>query len=243
MTQEPTASAEPGLGLFQRLIGMITSPGATFPHVVRLPKVAGAIAVLGLLQGLALGLPQLTDRGKAAALEMNVQQVERFTGNPVSDEQYEAMRNSSQSNIGAYTTIAFSSIGLAFGALVITTLLWAVFNAIMGGTATFKQVMSVVVHSQAVSTLSVLIAAPIMYSRGEMRMSGIANLAALMPMLDETSVLSRFLGSIDLFMIWWIVVLSIGLGVLYKRSTNGIATGLFIFYGLVALGLAFFLAR
>jgi hypothetical protein len=222
---------------------MLTSPGATFPHIVRAPKVAGAIAVLGLIQGLALGLPQLTERGKAAALEMNVQQVERFTGTPVSDEQYEAMRASSQSNIGAYTTITFSSIGLAFGALVMTVILWAVFNAIMGGTATFKQVMSVVVHSQTVSTVSVLIAAPIMYSRGEMRMGGIANLGGLLPMLDETSVLARFLGSIDLFMIWWIVVLAIGLGVLYKRSTTGIATGLFIFYGVVALGLAFFLAR
>lgn len=199
--------------------------------------------VLGLLQGLALGVPQLTERGKAAALEMQVQNVERFTGSPVSDEQYEAMRTASRGNIGAYSTIVFTGIGLAFFSLVITVVLWGVFNAIMGGTATFKQVMSIVVHSQAVSTLSVLIAAPIMYSRGEMRTSGIANLAALFPMLDETSVLSRFLGSIDLFMIWWIVVLAIGLGVLYKRSTNGIATGLFIFYGLMALGLAFFLAR
>ena len=43
-----------------------------------------------------------------------------------------------------------------------------------------------------------------------------------------------FLGSVDFFWLWWFVSLSIGLGVLYKRPTRGIAISLIGIY----LGLA-----
>jgi hypothetical protein len=45
---------------------------------------------------------------------------------------------------------------------------------------------------------------------------------------------SRFLGAIDLFVIWWIVSLAIGLGVLDRRRTSPIATTLIVIY--VAIG-------
>lgn len=237
MTTTPDAPPLPGL--FSRLIGVITSPGETFPHIVRTPKVLGALTVIGLLVGLSQGVPQLTERGKAAALDMQVQQIERFTGQPVSDEMYEGLRQRAQGSMSAITTIVTAPLGMAFVSVIITAVLWAVFNTIMGGTGTFKQVMAVVVHSQAISTLSALVAAPIMYARGQLSTTGIANLGALIP-LDETSFIAKFFGMVDLFLIWWVVVLAIGLGALYKRSTSGIATGLLIFYGLVALALAYF---
>ena len=40
-----------------------------------------------------------------------------------------------------------------------------------------------------------------------------------LPFLDGTSVSRGSLGVIDLFMIWWLIVLAIGLGVLYRRKT------------------------
>ena len=49
---------------------------------------------------------------------------------------------------------------------------------------------------------------------------------------------ARLLGSIDLFLIWWIVSLAIGLGVLYKRRTAPIATGFLVVYGAIALTIA-----
>jgi hypothetical protein len=239
MTTE-TLDPTPAPGLFARFIGVITSPGETFKHVARTPKVAGMLFIISLTIGLSQGIPQFTERGKAAAFEMQIQQMERFTGGPVSDEMYEQMRQRSQGNFGAYSTIVGSMVGVPFMAVVITLVFWVVFNTILGGTASFKQVMAIVVHSQVISTLGAIVAAPIMYARGVMSTTGVANLGALIPM-DETSFLARFFGMIDLFLVWWIVVLAIGLAVLYKRSTSGVATGLFIFYGLLVLGLAYFL--
>ena len=38
----------------------------------------------------------------------------------------------------------------------------------------------------------------------------------------------------------WLVVLAIGLATLYKRTTSGVATGLFITYAVIALAFAYF---
>lgn len=230
-------------GLLSRAIGIITSPGAMYAHVVRSPKVAGMMFLVAVLQGLAIGVPQFTDRGKAAALEMQVQMIENF-GGTVTDEMYQQMEQRSRnSNLGAYTTIAGQFAGVPFGALVITVILWGVFNTIMGGTATFKQVMSVLVHSQIISALGTVFSAPIMYARGVMTAGSVANLGAALPMLDESSFAAKALGSVDLFVIWWIIVLSIGLATLFKRKTAGIATGLFVVYGIIALAIAYFTTR
>ena len=59
-----------------------------------------------------------------------------------------------------------------------------------------------------------------------------------LPFLDENSFPARFLGSIDLFLIWWIVSLAIGLGVLYRKRTGPIATTLLVVYVSIAIVIA-----
>ena len=66
-----------------------------------------------------------------------------------------------------------------------------------------------------------------------MSAGGPFNLGALVPMLDESSFLARFLGVTSVFTVWGIIVLAIGLGVLYRRKTRNIAIGLFAAYATV----------
>ena len=54
-------------------------------------------------------------------------------------------------------------------------------------------------------------------------LSSPTNLGVFLPFLDETRSRRGCSASIDLFYIWWIVNLAIGLGVLYKRRTAPIA--------------------
>ena len=227
----------PAPGLLARFIGVITPPGETFKHVVRTPKVSGMLFLICALTALSQGLPQFTEQGRAATLEMQVQQTERWTGQPITDEAYAAMQK--QGQYGPYLALIGSFVFVPFMAVIFTAILWAVFNTVLGGTASFKHVMAVLVHSQVISTLSAVIAAPIMYARGQVSASGIANLGALVP-LDESSFIAKFLGMIDLFAIWWVIVLAIGLATLYKRTTTGVATGLFVVYAVIALAFAYF---
>jgi hypothetical protein len=81
-----------------------------------------------------------------------------------------------------------------------------------------------------------LFTTPLNYYRESL--SSPTTFAALAPMLDENGMLAKMLGSIDFFRLWWLVSLSIGLGVLYKRPTRGIAVSLIGIYVVVAVTIA-----
>jgi hypothetical protein len=147
---------------------------------------------------------------------------------------YAALQN--QMRFAPYTTAAGILIVTPVMLLLICGILYAVFNAAMGGNATFKQLLAVVVHAGVITALAQLFAAPLNYARGSM--SSATNLSVLLPMLDENSLLAQFLGMIDLFMVWYVVVLAIGLGVLYRRRTQPIAISLFVVYGVIAICVA-----
>ncbi len=48
----------------------------------------------------------------------------------------------------------------------------------------------------------------------------------------------RLLGAIDLFIIWWIISVAIGLGVLYRKRTGPIAATMMIVYVAIAIVVA-----
>ena len=57
-------------------------------------------------------------------------------------------------------------------------------------------------------------------------------------MLPEKSFVGRLLGMVDMFLIWWLLVLAIGLGVLYRRRTQPIAMSLLAVYAVIAIVVA-----
>jgi hypothetical protein len=224
-----------------RFLGVITSPRATFEAVARDPRPFGILALVALITALAVGGPQFTDRGRQAALDLQVKQVEKFTGQPVTDQVYATMDKRSHYNgyIVLVSTFVFFPIGILIG----TAIYWAIFNGILAGTAKFKQVMGIVSHSAVISALGAAIGAPIQYMQGTATTAGPFNLGALMPFLPDNSFLANFFGSVGVFTIWGIMVTAIGLAVLYKRKTRNIAITLMAVYVLFVAGIAAFMSR
>jgi hypothetical protein len=231
---DPVSVAPPERSLVQRAIGMIFSPGATFRSVVSDPRPAPILFVVCLVIGLTQTLPQMTDRGRQAALDMQVQQRERFTGQPVTPEVYAQMERTS--TYTRYLGIVAVFIFLPIVSLILTAVFWGFFNTILGGTASFKQVLGIVTHTSVIGALGAVVSAPIQYLQGVMTTSGPFNLGALVPML-EPGFVYNVLSGISVFTLWQIVVTAIGLGVLYKRKTTGIAVSLLVFYVGVASAL------
>jgi uncharacterized membrane protein len=195
-----------------------------------------ALATVIIAAGVAL--PMTTEAGKAAALEQQVRQMESL-GFEVSDQQYEGMRRGMA--IAPYTTGASILVFSPIVTVIIAAILFAVFNAMMGGDASFKQLFAVLVHASVISAVQQLFTGPLNFFRGSMQSA--TNLAVLLPMIDEKSFLGRLLAMVDFFLIWWVVVLAIGLGVLYRRRTQPIAVGLFVVYGIIAVGAAAVMSR
>lgn len=230
MAAPSTASGTPSApgNLLSRFVGVITSPKATFEAVVAAPRWLDMLALVCIVLAVLVGGFLSTTVGQDAWLD--AASAGTF-GGQVSDQQYEGMQRIAP-YVG-YFAVAQMLIFIPIVYLVVGGILFAVFNAGMGGDATFRQLFAVIVHTGPIGVLAQLFTIPINYARGSM--SSATNLAALLPMIDEESFVGRLLGTIDLFLIWQLVVLAIGLGVLFRRRTQPIATGLFVVYGIIAL--------
>lgn len=227
MTEAGSSPTRP-MTLLQRAIGVVTSPRATFESIVAHPRPFGILFLVAIAIGLASGLPQMTESGRQAVLDAQIRSTEQWTGQPASAEQIARMEQFSRYN--GPIAIVSSFIFLPVVSLLLTAIYWALFNAILGGTASFKQVLAVVTHSQVISALGAIIGVPIQIMQGTMSMGGPFNLGALAPMLEEGSALASFLGAISVFSLWGVFVTAIGLAVLYRRKTSTIFIALLLVY-------------
>ncbi len=220
-------------GLLARFVGIITAPKDTFASIVPVPKWLGILALTTVIVALFTALPLTTEAGRQAAIDTQVQQMQSF-GVTVSDQMYQQMEN--RSKMMPYTTGISILFVTPIFAVIIAGILFAIFNAALGGEASFKQVFTVLAHAGAVSALSAIFSGTINYFRGAM--GSVANLGALLPMLPEKSFVANLLGAIDVFLIWYIVVLAMGLAVLYRRRTQPIAIALMGVYAVIAIVIA-----
>ena len=77
-----------------------------------------------------------------------------------------------------------------------------------------------------------------MASRGSTCSTGPTSVAAVLPFFEDNTFGGRLLGAIDVFVVWWIVSLAIGLGVLYKRRTGPIVTTMLGVYVVIGIAIA-----
>src|SRR5688572_27119866 len=227
------------MNVFARFIGIVTSPRATFESVAAHPKWFGMALLTSVLIGIFAALPLTTPEGKQAYIDQSVKAVEQF-GFEVNDEMYAGFQKSAERAV--IVTAISMLVAIPLTSLVASGILFAIFNAAMGGTARFKQVFAVVIHSGVISVLGAAFAGLINYSRGSMD-SSVANLSAVLPMLPEGSFVANLARMNDVFRIWGVIVMAMGLAVLYRRKTQPIATTLFVIYAVIALSLATFMSR
>ena len=120
-------------------------------------------------------------------------------------------------------------------AAAIAGILFGVFT-VLGGEAQYRQVLAVVAHAGVISLLQTAFTLPVNYQRQSM--SSATNLAVFFPNMAEGSFLASVLGFIDLFWIWYLVVLAMGLAAVYRRKWTSVAGGLFVVYVLIGLAVA-----
>jgi len=221
-------------GLLGRAVGVIFSPRATYAGVATHPRVLGALLLILFISCAGTIALLSTEVMQQAALEQQLQQRKAFGAPPMTEAQTAQMERMLPyfGYIGAASAATF----LVILSVVISGLMFAIFNALLGGDATFKQVLAVVVHSGFIFSLSTFFSVPLNYMRESL--TSATNLGVFLPFLEETSFPARFLGALDLVVIWWMLNLAIGLGVLYKRRTGPIATGMLMTYLVIALVIA-----
>ena len=227
-----SSSAAPK-GLLARAMGVIVSPRETYAAIAAHPRVLGALAVVLVIVVSAQTAFLFTEVGRDALFDQQIRTMESF-GVRINDQMYAGMEQGLQ--WAPYTGAVFTLVLFPIMWAIVAGIILGVFNAIMGGDGTFKQVYAVVVHSGFLMALQQLFVNPLNYARQSM--SSPTNLAVFFPFLDETSFPAMLLGGIDLFFIWLIVNQAIGIGVLYGRRTGPIASTMLGIYVSVVLVVA-----
>ena len=236
MTQTQTAESPtaPAKSLPTRVGGILFAPRATYADVAAHPRWLGVFLTVFLITASAATALMSTEIGRNALIDQQIASQQSFSGRKPTQEQIDRLEQISAYYV--YGAPVIQLVSLSIGCLVIAGIGFAVFNAMMGGDATFKQVVAIVAHSGVVLAALSLFTTPLAYARESM--SGATNLAIFLPFLDDSSFVARMLGSIDLILIWWMLSLAIGFGVLYRKRTGPIATTILAIYVAIAVVIA-----
>ena len=222
MAQPPSAHAggPAPLSLIQRFLGILTSPKATFENVVSWPRWGGMMVVTTVVTALTVFVFLSTEVGREIVMK---QQVE--AGAPAAQAEMAV-------KFAPYIAPISMLLFIPLLSLAVSGLLLGVF-AISGGSASFKQVLSVYVHSGVVGTVAGIVNAVINYFL--VTDTNVTSLAGIGNALAEKGFIPGFFSALDLTIFLGLFVLAIGLGVLYRRRTAPIFVGLSAVYLVIAV--------
>jgi hypothetical protein len=235
-------SARPALldhneSLLGRLTGDVLSPRRTFVALAAAPRAADVLLVTTVAAFACTAVLLTTEVGELALLDQWERTAIAF-GQPVDDARYASFEAASE-NGAVYAALSALASGplLVFG---ISLLLFALFNGVLRGKAAYRQVLAIVAHAGVILALRQLIAAPLNYGRETL--ASPMTLTLFFNMLDEASPLARFFGVLDVFVVWWLCVLAIGMAVLYRRRARPLVLGFIGAYLALAAILAIVMA-
>lgn len=194
------------LSFIKRLIGIVLSPEETMKTLAQKPRfLFPFLAVgLGMLLLYLIRYPLYVDYlrmvSETAIAQQNTQ---------VTPEQLEASLK-----FGTIFGLVFTPIGAIAMWLILTGVMF-VGTKILKGEGSFKQFMSITGYAYVIMILYFILSAGVSFFSGELMLN--TTLGIFVPDL-KGSYLYGFLRSIDLFNIWYYVVMSIGVLTISKLS-------------------------
>jgi len=102
--------------------------------------------------------------------------------------------------------------------------------------ASFTQVCAIVSYASVPLALRQIVASVSTYVSEST--ASATSIGTWWPTLSEASATARFAGALDLFVIWWVILLAVGIGVLYQRNARRLAVTFLGAYAGLALLLA-----
>jgi hypothetical protein len=240
------------LSWFQRLYGALLSPGETFTDVNRKPTIIAPLLIaIGLTVAATMFFSWRVNPDWERFAREAIKKQEANSGQTIPPDQAEAQVKGTVmvGKIFPLIAAAITPIGYVIYAGVL-----ALGMMLIQAKTTFKKILSVVLWSNcAVALIGVVVLAASLMARDRESLSQInpmepgnitaTNLSILLPE-GASTVVKTLAGSIDLFTIWLLVLLSIGLAAVAgsrKIKTSKTATlvfGIWFVWILIGAGLA-----
>ena len=215
-----------------RIAGIIRHPHQTLQEVASHPTWVSLLVAITIATAAAGALVSATEVGQLALVDQWERTMVAF-GQPVDDARYAELQALSRQGPAVAAVNAVLTGPVLAVAVSLLALGWLRWRRHETAPASYSQVLAVVVHAGVVLALGRMVAAPLVYARETT--AGATTLGAWFSGFDEASPVARFLGAIDLFTMWWVIVLGIGLAVLSGRRARTCAAWLVSIYVGVAL--------
>jgi len=198
----------------RRVTGVLLRPRATMAEVVRHPAFITTWVVVLLVVALCGGLLLSTPVGQQALVDERVRVTEAMGGR-VDDAVYGRLR--SEPPVSIYLTSGGRllltppvTIAVAVGLM-----LMARFSA---SRVTFVTALAIAVHATVVLAAQQVVATPLHYVFESL--TSPTNVAGILRVFDEGSWPARLFGTIDVFGLWWMWLLAIGLSAATDRPAR-----------------------
>jgi hypothetical protein len=169
-----------------------------------------------------------TDTGQQALVDERVRVIETFGGS-IDDATYASLQ--ARPPWWVYFTSGGRLLLTPVWTLLTAAVCWGVARASTKD-ATFTQALAIVVYASLVLVIGQLVATPLHYLRESL--TSPLNLAAVLPGMEEGTAAARVFGAIDVFALWWLALIAIGLSALTGRAARKYLVGL----GAVYVGFA-----
>jgi hypothetical protein len=114
--------------------------------------------------------------------------------------------------------MAIAPVGVLVSFIVVAAVLFFAFNVLLGGDSTFRRVLSAYCYSSLVAIPASIVKFPLVMAKGNINVQ--TSLALILSPDKQGSFIYSVLSSFDIFTIWQVLLLSIGLGVMYKFTTK-----------------------
>jgi hypothetical protein len=216
--------------VIRRIAGVVVRPRATLEELAARPAWVATWIFILITWAVCGGALLASDMGEPAAIDERVRVIETFGGS-VSDADYRALL--ARPPYWVYLTSGGRLLLTPIVTLLSAVGVWLTARA-DGARATLSQGLAIAVHASLVLLLGQLVATPLHYMRESL--TSPLNLTAVLPFMEEGTFRTRLFGTIDLFAVWWAVLIALGLAVLTgKRPGRYLVAlaGLFMGFGAV----------
>ncbi len=219
--------APASMSFVQRIVNIFVAPAKVFEFLARKPVWVVPLIVICVYGALLQGIIFNSEAGK----EMTRQE---FQKSPRAAQLTPEQVDRQIAMMGKIVPISTVIIGpiITFAA---AGLVYLLISILLGGEITYKQTLAAWVHVGFIGFLQGAVQTGIVLFRG---IKPNTSLAAFLPFLEEDSFVYHFLQIFDLFVLWQLAVLAIGVGMMSRIGTRKAAITLYSALTVIALIIA-----
>jgi hypothetical protein len=194
---------------------MVIRPRTTLTELKARPVWVAPWLLILIVWAVCGGWLLSTEVGQQALVDERVRVIETF-GGEVKDDEYAAL----QAHLPwwVYLTSGGRVLLTPPATVLAAVAMWLVARGDGTGATTMRQAMAIAVHASVVLLIGQLIATPLHYIRESL--TSPLNMAAILPLMEEGTLPARFFGTLDVFALWWVWLLALGLSALTHRPVR-----------------------